>query len=218
MNHIVPLVVIDDQPIVHTGVRCWVAEASVLTGAVHAYRSVPEFLAQHQRNSTATEVIIYDPEHGELRPDYAGLQQLSKLNHRVVAYSRIASAEIILSCLDAGAANYIVKSESPEHLIEAITAAQLGTESRGPLAAAAEQAAQQYGRPELTAQERRVLIEWLLTTTKTRSARNCTSRRALSGPTYSQFGGATARSTAQPPPRRRCSPGHPDGLIGTHDV
>jgi len=219
MTRIVPLVVIDDQPIVHTGVRSWVAEASVLTGAVHAYRSVPEFLTQHQRNSTATEVIIYDPEHGELRPDYAGLQQLCKLNHRVVAYSRIASAEIILSCLDAGAANYIVKSESPQHLIEAITAAQLGTESRGPLAAAAEQGAQQFGRPELTAQERRVLIEWLLTDNK-----DSVSKKLHIAP-------STVRTHLQRIRRRYSEIDRPapskaalfaraiqDGLIGIHDV
>jgi DNA-binding NarL/FixJ family response regulator len=219
MNRIVPLVVIDDQPIVHTGVRCWVAEASVLTGAVHAYHSVPEFLTEHQRNSTATEVIIYDPEHGERQPDYAGLQQLSKLKHRVVAYSRIASTEIILSCLEAGAANYIVKSESPRHLIEAITAAQLGTESRGPLAAAAEQAARQCGRPELTAQERRVLIEWLLTDNK-----DSVSKKLHIAP-------STVRTHLQRIRRRYSEIDRPapskaalfaraiqDGLIGIHDV
>jgi DNA-binding NarL/FixJ family response regulator len=219
MTRIVPLVVIDDQPIVHTGVRCWVAEASVLTGAVHAYRSVPEFLQEHQSHATAAEVIIYDPEHGEQRPDYAGLRQLCKLKHPVVVYSRIASAEIILSCLDAGAANYIVKSEAPQHLIEAITAAQLGTQSHGPLAAAAVQAAQQIGRPELTAQERRVLIEWLLTDNK-----DSVSKKLHIAP-------STVRTHLQRIRRRYSEIDRPapskaalfaraiqDGLIGIHDV
>jgi DNA-binding NarL/FixJ family response regulator len=219
MTRIVPLVVIDDQPIVHTGIRSWVAEASVLTGAVHAYRSVAEFLKEHQRHTTATEVIIYDPEHGEQRPDYVGLQQLCNLQHRVIAYSRIASAEIILSCLDVGAVNYIVKSESPQHLIEAITAAQLGRESRGPLAAAAVQAAQQSGRPELTAQERRVLIEWLLTDNK-----DSVSKKLHIAP-------STVRTHLQRIRRRYSDidrPAHSkaalfaraiqDGLIGAHDV
>jgi DNA-binding NarL/FixJ family response regulator len=217
MNRIAPVVVIDDQPIVHTGVRCWVAEASILTGAVHAYHSVAEFLKQHR--SHAAEVVVFDPEHGEQRPDYAGLQQLCKLKHRVVAYSRIASAEIILSCLDAGAANYIVKSESPQHLIEAIRAAQLGTESRGPLAAAAVQAAQQRGRPELTAQERRVLIEWLLTDNK-----DSVSQKLHIAP-------STVRTHLQRIRRRYNEIDRPapskaalfaraiqDGLIGIHDV
>jgi DNA-binding NarL/FixJ family response regulator len=219
MNRVVPLVVIDDHPIVHTGVRSWVAEASLVTGAVHAYRSVPEFLTEHQQQSTATEVIVYDPENGEQRPDYTGLQQLCKLNHRVVAYSRIASAEIILSCLDAGAADYIVKSESPEHLIEAITAAQLGTQSRGPLAAAALQAARQFGRPDLTAQERRVLIEWLLTDNK-----DSVSKKLHIAP-------STVRTHLQRMRRRYSELDRPapskaalfaraiqDGLIGIHDV
>jgi DNA-binding NarL/FixJ family response regulator len=219
MTRIVPLVVIDDQPVVHTGVRSWVAEASLLTGAVHAYHSIPEFLEKHQRQSTATEVIIYDPENGEQRPDYVGLQQLCKLEHRVVAYSRIASAEIILNCLDAGAANYIVKSEAPQHLIQAITAAQRGTESRGPLAASAVHAAQQFGRPELTAQERRVLIEWLLTDNK-----DSVSKKLHIAP-------STVRTHLQRIRRRyseidRAAPSKAalfaraiqDGLIGIHDV
>ena len=147
-----PVVVIDDHPVVHTGVQRWVTEASTPTRAVAVYHSVPEFLTDHQRHSDATQVIIYDPERGEQCPDYVGLQQLSGLGHRVVAYSRIASAEIILKCIDAGAASYIVKSELPRHLIEAIAAAQRGTEYRGPLAAAAMRAAQQHGRPELTVQ------------------------------------------------------------------
>jgi DNA-binding NarL/FixJ family response regulator len=217
MNRIAPVVVIDDQPIVHTGVRCWVAEASSLTGAVHSYRSVAEFLREHR--SHAAEVVVYDPEQGEQRPDYAGLQQLSKLKHRVVAYSRIASAEIILSCLDAGAANYIVKSESPQHLIEAIRAAQRGTPARGPLAATAVQAAQQRGRPELTAQERRVLIEWLLTDNK-----DSVSKKLHIAP-------STVRTHLQRIRRRYSEIDRPapskaalfaraiqDGLIGIHDV
>jgi DNA-binding NarL/FixJ family response regulator len=219
MTCIVPLVVIDDHPIVHTGVVRWVAEASIPTGTVPAYRSVAEFLDEHPRDSGAPEVIVFDPERGEQRPDYGGLQQLCQLKHRVVAYSRIASAEIILSCLDAGAANYIVKSEAPQHLIEAITAAQRGAVARGPVAAAAVREAQQHGRPELTTQERRVLIEWLLTDNK-----ESVSKKLHIAP-------STVRTHLQRIRRRyseihRSAPSKAalfaravqDGLIGIHDV
>ena len=219
MINTVPLVVIDDHPVVHTGVMRWVAEAAIPTGAVPSYRSVAEFLKQHQRDSITAEVIVFDPEYGEQRPDYAGLQQLSKLKHRVVAYSRISSAEIILKCLDAGAANYIVKSESPQHLIEAIAAAQRGVEARGPLAAAAVRAAQQRGRPDLTAQERRVLVEWLLTDNK-----ESVSKKLHIAP-------STVRTHLQRIRKRyneiqRSAPSKAalfaravqDGLIGIHDV
>jgi DNA-binding NarL/FixJ family response regulator len=161
-----PLIVIDDHPVVHTGIRHWLARTAIPIDAVSSYRSVAQFLNEHRLPSGTTAVIIYDPERGEQRPDYAGLQQLCELGHRVVAYSRIASAEIILNCLDAGAVNYVVKTESPQHLIDAITAAQRSTDTLGPLATAALQAAQQHGRPELTEQERRVLIAWLLTDNK----------------------------------------------------
>jgi DNA-binding NarL/FixJ family response regulator len=216
---LVPLVVIDDHPVVHTGVLRWVAEASIPTGAVPSYRSVAEFLKQHHRDSDTREVIIYDPEHGEQRPDYAGLQQLCKLQHRVVAYSRIASVEIILKCLDAGAVNYIVKSEPPQYLIEAIAAAQRGVEARGPLASAAVRVAQERGRPDLTVQERRVLIEWLLTDNK-----DSVSRKLHIAP-------STVRTHLQRIRKRyseiqRSAPSKAalfaravqDGLIGIHDV
>ena len=219
MINTVPLVVIDDHPVVHTGVTRWVAEASIPTGVIPAYRSVAEFLKTHQRDSITNEVIIYDPENGEQRPDYVGLQQLAKLQHRVVVYSRISSAEIILKCLDAGAINYIVKSESPKHLIEAIAAAQRGTEYRGPCAAAAILAAQQNGRPDLTTQERRVLVEWLLTDNK-----ESVSKKLHIAP-------STVRTHLQRIRRRyneihRSAPSKAalfaravqDGLIGIHDV
>ena len=217
MTRNVPLVVIDDHPIVHAGVARWVAEACIPTGTVPAYRSVAEFLDEHQRGITG--VIVFDPERGEERPDYVGLQQLCTLQHRVVAYSRIASTEIILKCLDAGAANYIVKSEAPQHLIDAIMSAQLGMEARGPRAAAAVRAGQQCGRPELTAQERRVLIEWLLTDNK-----ESVSRKLHIAP-------STVRTHLQRIRRRyseihRSAPSKAalfaravqDGLIGIHDV
>jgi hypothetical protein len=82
-----PLVVIDDHPIVHTGVRHWVAAASIPTDTVPAYSSVSQFLDKYQRHSTTTAVIIYDPENGEQRPDYAGLQQLCELKHNYVSSS-----------------------------------------------------------------------------------------------------------------------------------
>lgn len=215
----VPLVVIDDHPVVHAGVMRWVCDASIPTGVVPAYRSVAEFLTAHQGNSDGPAVIVYDPECGEQRPDYEGLQRLAKLMHRVIAYSRIASEEIILNCLDAGAVNYIVKSEPPQHLIDAIKAADCETGSRGRHAAAAVRAAQQRGRPELTAQERRVLIAWLHNDNK-----ESVSKKLHIAP-------STVRTHLQRIRRRyneidRSAPSKAalfaravqDGLIGIHDV
>lgn len=215
----VSLVVIDDHPVVHTGIRLWLAKASVPIDAMSAYRSVTQFLNEHRLHSSATAVIIYDPEHGEQPPDYAGLRQLGELGHRVVAYSRIASAEIILNCLDAGAVNYVVKTESPQHLIDAITAAQLGTEDLGPLATAALQAAQQHGRPELTDQERRVLIAWLLTDNK-----DGVSQKLHIAPstvrTHLQRIRRRYREINRPAPSKAAlfARALQDGLLGVHDV
>jgi DNA-binding NarL/FixJ family response regulator len=214
-----PLIVIDDHPVVQTGIRHWLAKAAAPIDTVSAYRSVAQFLNEHRLHSTTTAVIIYDPEHGEQRPDYAGLQQLCELGHRVVAYSRIASAEIILNCLDAGAANYVGKTESPQHLIDAVTAAQRGTQDLGPLATAALQAARQHGRPELTDQERRVLIAWLLTDNK-----DGVSRELHIAPstvrTHLQRIRRRYREINRPAPSKAAlfARALQDGLLGIHDV
>ena len=214
-----PLIVIDDHPVVHTGIRHWLAKASIPTDTASAYRSVAQFLNEHRLRPTTTAVIIYDPEHGEQRPHYGGLQQLCDLGHRVVVYSRIASAEIILNCLDAGAVNYVVKTESPQHLIDAITAALRGTENIGPLATAALQAAQQHGRPELTEQERRVLIAWLLTDNK-----DGVSQKLHIAPstvrTHLQRIRRRYREIDRPAPSKAAlfARALQDGLLGIHDV
>jgi DNA-binding NarL/FixJ family response regulator len=214
-----PLIVIDDQPVVHTGIRHWLAKASIATDTVSAYRTVSQFLNEHPLSSTTMTVIIYDPEHGEQRPDYAGLHQLCDLGHRVVVYSRIASAEIILNCLDSGAVNYVVKTESPQHLIDALAAAQRGTENIGPLATAALRAAQQHGRPELTEQERRVLIAWLLTDNK-----DAVSQKLHIAPstvrTHLQRIRRRYREINRPAPSKAAlfARALQDGLLGIHDV
>lgn len=215
----VPVVVIDDHPIVHTGVRHWVATAAIQTDTVPAYRSVAQFLHEHQRGSTTAAVIIYDPEQGEQRPDYAGLQHLSQLKHRVVAYSRIASAEIILNCLDAGATDYIVKAEPPQHFIDAITAAQRGQDHLGPLATAAVQAAHQHGRPELTEQERRVLIAWLLTDNKDEVSQQLHIAPSTVR-THLQRIRRRYREINRPAPSKATllARALQDGLIGVHDI
>lgn len=219
MTALAALVVIDDHPVVHAGIVRWVADASIPAGAVHAYRSVADFLGEHPSDPGTPHVIVYDPERGEQRPDYVGLQQLCGPRHRVVVYSRVASREVILNCLDAGAVDYIVKSEPPQHLIEAIGAALHGVKSRGPLAADAERGARQRGRPELTAQERRVLTAWLRTDNK-----ESVSRELHIAP-------STVRTHLQRIRRRyseidRSAPSKAalfaravqDGLIGVHDV
>ena len=111
------------------------------------------------------------------------------------------------------------QSTPPKVIGIEVAAAQQGIEARGPLAAAAVQAAQQRGRPELTAQERRGLIEWLLTDNK-----DSVSHKLHIAP-------STVRTHLQRIRRRYNEIDRPapskaalfaraiqDGLIGIHDV
>jgi DNA-binding NarL/FixJ family response regulator len=164
------LAVIDDHPVVQAGIQLWATAAFGVTDAVRAYHSVAQFLSEHRRPTRHT-TVIYDPEVGEQCPDFAGLEKLQALGYPVIAYSRIASAEVVLTCLESGAISYVVKSDAAQHLLDAIEAVQGGSEFRGSSAAAAERAAKRAGRPSLTPQERRVLAAWIRTDNKDAVAR-----------------------------------------------
>jgi DNA-binding NarL/FixJ family response regulator len=213
------LIVIDDHPIVHTGVRRWVAEAAIPTNTVSAHRSVSEFLHQNQAQPKTPAVIVYDPEHGERKPDYVGLQQLCQLKNRVIAYSRIAAPEIILNCLDVGASSYVAKAESPQHLTNAIVAALRGSSYHGPSATAAIRVAKLHGRPELTAQERRVLIAWLLNENK-ESVGKTLHIAPSTVRTHLQRIRRRYREINRPAPSKAAlfARAVQDGLLGIHDV
>jgi DNA-binding NarL/FixJ family response regulator len=80
--------------------------------------------------------------------------------HRVVVFSHIDADEIILKCLDLGVASYVVKTESKDHLIDAIRAACVDIPYVAPRMAGAMFNDRSLGRPRLPAREEEVLIAW----------------------------------------------------------
>ncbi|EHB48682.1 two component transcriptional regulator, LuxR family [Mycolicibacterium rhodesiae JS60] len=162
----IPVVVIDAHAVVHAGLRQWFADEGGHMHTVGAYLSVHQFLTEHDHSGTPRPVLLYDPEDAERPPNYLALQRLRTLDYPVIAYSRMCSSEVILTCLDHGAVSYLVKSEPAAHLLDAVAAAWTGRRYVGPSMAAAMHRAEHRGRPGLTAQERRVLLAWLHTDNK----------------------------------------------------
>lgn len=79
----------------------------------------------------------------------------------MIAYSRFTHAEVVLTCLDVGAVGYVAKSESRQHLSDAVASAWDERPYSAPTLRAAQAAAEQGRRPGLTAQERLVVATWL---------------------------------------------------------
>ncbi len=162
----VRVAIVDDHDVVHAGVSAWFATSEPRIELVADYSDPAAFLAHHPTASAAVDVVLCDLQYGRYSPEFEALAALCNAGHRVIVYSHMATDEIILSSLDAGAATYITKGESKEHLFEAILSASSDTAYVAPRMAKALLNDKTVGRPGLSNREREVLIAWFQTENK----------------------------------------------------
>ena len=103
--------------------------------------------------------------------DFTVLDRIVSRRHRVIVYSHNATGEVILTALDRGAVTYLTKSESKDHLIDAIRAASTDMPYVGPRMALAMLNDCRLGRANLAPREKEVLIAWFRTESKDLVAR-----------------------------------------------
>jgi DNA-binding NarL/FixJ family response regulator len=156
--------VVDDHDAIQLAVQIWCREASPPISIGAGYHSTTDFLGAHQDGSPA--VVVFDLEQNRHRPDFAGLEKVAAMGHRVIVYSHLAGDEVILRCLELGAVTFIVKSEGRSHLIDAVRAALVLEPYVGPMMAKAIFHDRNVGRPKLAAREQEVLIAWFQTESK----------------------------------------------------
>lgn len=156
--------VVDDHDAIQLAVQIWCQETNPPISIDAGYRSTTEFLATHQDGSLA--VVVFDLEQSQHRPDFAGLEKVAAMGHRVIVYSHLAGDEVILRCLELGAVTFIVKSEGRSHLIDAMRAALVNEPYVGPKMAKAIFHDRSVGRPRLAPREQEVLIAWFQTESK----------------------------------------------------
>lgn len=159
------IVVIDDRDVVHAGISAWCADADPAVIVAGAFDSAEAFLSAPADAGSDGDVVILELRLAD-KVDFALLRTLCERERRVIVYSDVSADEVILTCLDIGAATYLVKSEGKQHLIEAIHDAVTGTPYVGPRMARAVRNDALLGRIKLSEREREVLVAWFQTESK----------------------------------------------------
>ncbi|MFC8529812.1 response regulator [Nocardia sp. NPDC057227] len=160
------MAVIDDHSVVTGGVASWCAAADPPIDLAASYTNPSAFFDDPAASPAQFDVVILDLQFNQRVPDLGALTQLCEGGFRVVVYSSHADGDLVLDCLDIGAAVYVSKEEQPEQLIAAVRAA---ASSRAHVTGAMAQAMAQDHRPTrpaLSPRERQVLLAWFQTESK----------------------------------------------------
>jgi DNA-binding NarL/FixJ family response regulator len=157
---------IDDHDVIHAGIRAWFDESDPPIELVADYPNPSSFLADHPKGGEGIDVVMFDLQYDRFQSEFDTLREVCAVGHRVIVYSHMATDEVILSALDAGATTFLAKSEDKQHLFDAVYAAHANTPYVGPRMAKALFNDRTVGRPGLSTREREVLIAWFQTENK----------------------------------------------------
>jgi DNA-binding NarL/FixJ family response regulator len=162
--------VVDEHDAIHAAVELWCSQSCI--GFAGNYFSAEQFLADHPSPAVSgVGPVVLELQAHRGGVDFSALDQIVLRQHRVIVYSHIATGEVILTALDRGAVTYLTKSESKDHLIDAIRAAGTDTPYVGPRMALAMLNDSKVGRANLAPREKEVLIAWFRTESKDLVAR-----------------------------------------------
>jgi DNA-binding NarL/FixJ family response regulator len=149
----IAVAVVDIHDTTYAAVEMWCQKADPAIAFAGGFSTSEAFLGRAP-NAPAPDVVVADIPHEGERPDFDGLAQVARADHRVIVYSHFSSTETILRCLEAGAVTYLVKPEGKSHLIEAIRAAGTDDPYIGPRMAQALFDDRRPGRPRQTLRRR----------------------------------------------------------------
>lgn len=162
----ITVALIDDHDVVHAGIRAWFSDQRPPIELVADYPNPTAFLADHPKGGEDIEVVMFDLQYERFQPEFETLRKVCAAGHQVIVYSHMATDEVILSSLDAGATTFLAKGEDKQHLFDAVYAAHANTPYVGPRMAKALFNDRTVGRPGLSTREREVLIAWFQTENK----------------------------------------------------
>jgi two-component system, NarL family, nitrate/nitrite response regulator NarL len=163
------VVIIDDHPVVLSGVRSWFRDAGITIVAAGGDPRTAWTPA-----GRSADVVVLDLHLGDPRtPAWTDLAALVADNRRVVVYTLRDDRKTALRCLDAGCATFLTKAEGEEHLVAAVRAAAVDLPYVPPALAGAMSADDAADRPRLTGREQEVLLAWFQCESKQLVAARC---------------------------------------------
>ena len=155
------VVLVDDHPVVLTGMGTWFRRAGI---AVVAAGGTPE--VAWRSPGTGADVVVIDPHPaGRAEPAWGEVERLVAGGRRVVVHTVHHDEETAARSGRLGCSAVVTKATGEASLITAVLAAA-GTRPCPPPPAAVE-------RPRLTARERDVLLAWLQCESKRTVAARC---------------------------------------------
>jgi DNA-binding NarL/FixJ family response regulator len=153
----VTVTVIDDHPAIRAGVQHWYSTADPPI-EVLAVGDSPN--AAWTPPGDAARVIVFDLQLGPRGQALADLRRLVDAGRQVIVYTMCDDERTALNCLDLGAHTVLTKAEGEQHLVGATIAAAENRPYTPPALAGAFGADSRSDRPQLSAREVDVLIEW----------------------------------------------------------
>ncbi|ASR39295.1 LuxR family transcriptional regulator [Prauserella marina] len=154
----ITVTVVDDHPAIVVGVEHWYASAPrpirvVAAGATAKAAWLPP--------GDTADVVVFDLQLSSRGvPAYGDLRRLVDAGRRVIVYTMRDDEQAALTCLDIGAFTYLTKTEGADHLVAATIAAGEDRPYTPPALAGALSANTRSDRPQLSAREEEVLVEW----------------------------------------------------------
>ncbi len=154
----VTVVVVDDHPAIIAAVRSWCAAAT--DPALEVVDAGPTPASLWTGAGRTADVVVLDLHLDHAGPAFAELRRLVDAGRQVIVYSMRDERDTALACLDLGAFTYLTKTEGQRHLVAAVQAAAENRPYTPPSLGGFLCFDIRPSRPQLSAREEQILLEW----------------------------------------------------------
>ena len=159
----VTVVLVDDHPVVHEGMRAWLERDP--EGRIELVAGGADVEVAWTGPGRDADVVLLDLNlHGEMA--MAEVSRFADAGRRVVVYSEHTDDSTVLDVMERGAIAFLAKQEAREHCVATILAAAADRPYVAPLAAGTMASDERPGRPALSEQERTALLLWFQSMSK----------------------------------------------------
>jgi DNA-binding NarL/FixJ family response regulator len=148
------LAIVDDHRMILGGLTEWIRNA---TGEITVVAALPTWLELLSHPEFPVDVILLDVDLKDNIPISLKISTAKSMGVHVVLMSTYSEPNVVREALAAGALGYLVKTEEPAMIVEAIRAAANGESFISAELDLAINAIEVGGAPKLSAQERRVM-------------------------------------------------------------